>query len=97
MHDQASVMQKIDRTDKRRCMNLLDLPENLIISILRCLPTKSKCQAEAVCRTFREVLSNPTPGSFVWDDLSLDDMIFHSIPLCELNRRVLCSASRSDL
>ncbi len=69
-------MQKMDGPEKRRCISLLDLPETLIIKILRCLPTKSKCQAERVCKTFREVLSDPTPGSFVWDVLRLDDPVF---------------------
>ena len=90
-------MQKVDGSDKRRCISLLDLPESLITSILRCLTTKSKCQAERVCRTFREVLSNPAPGSFVWDVLSLDDPVFHHMSLYDLNRRVLCASSNFDV
>ena len=75
-------------TDKRRCVSLLDLPENLIISILRCLPTRSKCQAETVCKTFREVLSNHTRGSFVWDVLALDNLVFQDLSVHGLNRQV---------
>ena len=50
---------------------------------------RSKCQAELVCRTFRELLSNPTPGGFVWDVLDLADDVFQAIPLPELNRQAL--------
>ena len=68
-------------------ISLLNLPENLISSIFRYLPTKEKCQAELVCKTFREVLGNPTPGAFVWYTVSLDDPVFQRISLNELSRQ----------
>ncbi len=77
-------------THEQRCISLLDLPKEMISSVLRHLPTKSKCQAELVCRTFREVLSNPTPRDFVWNILDLNDSIFQRVPLNVLNRQA-CS------
>ena len=71
----------------RKQIGLLDLPEALIVSILRHLPTKSKCQAEAVCKTFRRLLSDPAPGSSVWDHLSLEDSLFQKPALHALNRQ----------
>ena len=82
----AGVKQKLACTQTRERTRLLDLPESLITSILRCLPTESKCQAERVCSAFREVLSNPAPGSFVWDRVSLEDSVFQKPPVHELNR-----------
>ena len=82
-------------TDKRRCVSLLDLPESLITGILRCLPTRSKCQAETVCRTFREVLSNPITGGFVWEVLDLDGSLFQKLSVHGLNRQVLSIAYRT--
>ena len=73
-------------TDKRRCTSLLDLPESIVISILRVLPVKSKCQAEVVCKTFREVLSNPAPPGFVWDEFHLDASDFQAMSVHALNR-----------
>ncbi len=78
--------QKKACTHEHGRVSLLDLPENLISSILRYLPTKGRCQAELVCRTFREVLGNPTPGGFVWHIVCLDDPVFQRITLNELNR-----------
>ena len=83
------MKQKLACTDKCARTRLLDLPESLIISILRCLPTDSKCQAERVCRTFRKMLSNPAPGSFVWDRVSLEDSTFQKLPVHALNRQDL--------
>ncbi|CAL5222656.1 g5053 [Coccomyxa viridis] len=85
----AGVKQKLARTDERRCISLLDLPENLIIDILRYLPTKSKCQAELVCRTFREILSNPNPADYVWDVLDVNASVLQHIPLPALHKWLL--------
>lgn len=82
----AGVKQKLARTDERRCISLLDLPENLIIDILRYLPTKSKCQAELVCRAFREILSNPNPADYVWDVLDVNTSVLQHIPLPALHK-----------
>lgn len=78
--------EKMACTDRRRCTGLLDLPENLITSILQRLPAKSKCQAEVVCKSLREVLGNPAPGTFVRGCLDLEDPFFERAPLQELNR-----------
>ena len=80
-------LQKEACTDEHRCSSLLDLPESLISSILRQLPTKDKCRAERVCRIFREILGNPSPGDFVWHTLSLDDLVFRRVPLDMLARQ----------
>ena len=82
----ADVPQKVACTYERRCTGLLDLPENLIINILRYLPTGSKCQAELVCRSFREILNNPTAVDFVWDVINLRDLVFEKVSLDALNR-----------
>ena len=74
------VMRKIVRTDERRCTSLHDLPNILITSVLRCLSTREKCQAQVVCRTFRDVLSNPAPRKFVWDVIDLRDSVFLKVP-----------------
>ena len=83
------VMQKVARSLEHRCISLLDLPESLLISIFRCMPTETKCRAELVCKTFRDVLSNPAPGTFVWDVISLDDAVFSKAPLSQLNRQAV--------
>ncbi len=93
----AGVKQKLACTQERKRTRLLDLPESLIVSILRCLPTESKRQAELVCRDFREVLSNPAPGSLVWDRVSLEDSMFQHAPVYALNRQVFSILSRFGL
>ncbi len=80
------VTHKIACTEEQKSTCLLDLPEELISSILRRLSTRGKCQAQVVCRTFREVLSNPTPGNFVWGVIDLRDSVFVKVPLDVLNR-----------
>ncbi len=72
--------------------SLLDLPDSLISSIVRQIPTKEKCQAESVCRTFRRILGNPSPGDFVWQTVSLEDPIFQRISVDVLNRQGLLHA-----
>ena len=91
------MTQKILRTDGHRHMSLVDLPDNLITNVLRCLSTREKCQAELVCRTFREILSHPTPGEFVWDILSLDDPPFQEAPLPGLSRQAPFGCSSSPV
>ena len=85
------------RSHEHRCISLLDLPESLLIHICRYLPTESKCRAELVCKTLREVLSNPAPGTFVWDVIRLDDTVFSKAPLSLLNRRASRLSYRSHL
>ena len=55
---------------------LMDLPEALLTNILRQLPLQDKCQAQAVCRVFRNILCSPFPGSFTWETISLDHPTF---------------------
>lgn len=93
----AGVKQKLACTQTCKRTYLLDLPESLITSILRCLPTESKCQAERVCSAFREVLSNPAPGSFVWDRVNLEDAVFQKLPVDALRRQVSSMLSCFDL
>ncbi len=57
-------------------IGLLDLPEVLLTGILKHLPLKSKIQSEAVCRGFRKVLRKPSQGSFLWDAIELNDLVF---------------------
>ncbi len=82
-----AVTQKVACTSEHRRTSLLDLPESLITKVLRCLDTKSKCQAELVCSSFRSILSRPSPGDFVWDIVDLRDSAFQSMPLDALNRQ----------
>ena len=79
--------QKISCTDGHRRISLVELPDNLITNALRYLSTRERCEAELVCKTFREILSNPTPGDFVWDVLSLDDPVFQKAYLPDLSRQ----------
>ena len=51
--------------------SLLDLPEVLVISILKQLALKDRIQSEAVCQGFRQLLRKPSQGSFVWDAIEL--------------------------
>ena len=81
------MSQRISRTDGHRHRSLVDLPDILITKVLQYLSTRDKCQAEAVCKTFREILSHPTPGDFVWDVLSLDDPVFQEAYLPALSRQ----------
>ena len=61
------------------CASLIDLPENVIVSILRCLPTASKCKAQLVCKRFKDILCQPSPG--VWDGVDLDVCVFEKVTL----------------
>ncbi len=83
----AGVKQKKACSHEHGCNSLLDLPESLIVITLRLLPTKVKCQAESVCRTFRKVLRKPTQGDVVWGALNLRDPLFLKLSLYALNRQ----------
>ena len=54
----------------------MELPESLLTSILRHLPLQSKIHSQATCRTFRNILHNPSRGSSVWESVRLDDSVF---------------------
>ena len=86
------MQEMAHRQHEHNCNSLLDLPENLIISILRYLPVETKCRAELVCRTFRELLSNPTQGEFVWGTLALHGQPFDNVDLSVLNRQAFLKA-----
>ena len=90
-------MRDMSCIDKPKCIGLLDLPEALIVSILRSLPTQSKCRAESVCKIFRQLLSDPAPGSFVWDRVSLEDKMFQKPSVQALKRQALALLSRLGL
>ena len=47
----------------------------------------AKMQAELVCTTFRNVLSDPDPGTYVWDALHLNEL--QGIPVSALHRWLL--------
>ena len=47
------------RSRNGTCITLINLPENVIVNILRCLPIDSKCKAQLVCKTFRDILCQP--------------------------------------
>ena len=58
-------------------LSLLDLPEALLISIVKQhLPLKSKIHLQAVSREFRDILRKPHGGSAIWDIIELDDPVF---------------------
>ena len=57
---------------------LTDLPEDLLISILKQLPLETKCKAQTVCRMFKDILWKPSQGSFVWESIEVDDPIFEA-------------------
>ncbi len=78
-------------------MRLLDLPESLLVHILRCLPTKEKCQAKLVCKAVKELLSNPALGNFVWDVIRLDDPVFSDVLLSVMNKYAFYLPSSSSL
>ena len=82
----------------RQCWNidLLDLPEGLLSSILKHLSIKSKCQSQLVCRTFRDVLHNPCPGSFVWDTVQLEDPVFEAASSTAMIWQVRCIMQIQD-
>ncbi len=48
------------RQRRRPRIDLMDLPEDLLTSILKHLPFKRKCQAQAVCQAFKEILWKPS-------------------------------------
>ena len=67
----------------------MDLPEELLTSILKQLPLKAKCQAQAVCQTFRDILSKPYKGSLLWESIQIDDPILQAASPYALARQVL--------
>lgn len=67
---------------------LVTLPNDLLISILKQLPLETKCKAQAVCQTFKNILWKPSQGSFVWDSIQLDNPIFESASPTALARQV---------
>ena len=56
----------------------MDLPDGPLTSILTHLPLESKIQAQVVCRTFRDILCNPSQSSSVWGTVRLDDAVFEA-------------------
>ena len=61
---------------------LLSLPENVIANISANLPTASNCRQQLVCRTFRDILSQPAPG--VWGVIDLEDPCFSRAKMRDL-------------
>ncbi len=92
-----SEQHKKARAHEHGCISLLDLPDSLISSVLRQLPTKEKWQAERVCKLFGGILGNPSPGDFVWDTVSLGDLVFQRVPLNVLTRQGLSVSSCSSM
>ena len=80
-------------SDPRQCLSskacLTDLPEELLASILKHQPLKTKCQAQAVCRMFRDILCKPSQGISVWDSILLDDPILAAVSPAALVRQAL--------
>ena len=72
----------MDRPQQYGGKGLLSLPENVIANILSYLPTAIKCQAQLVCRTFRDILSQPAPG--VWGVIDLESSCFDKAQLPSL-------------
>ena len=70
----AIINQNMDKPQQCGGRGLLSLPESVIANILTNLPTASKCRAQLVCRTFRDILSQPAPG--VWGVIDLADPCF---------------------
>ena len=70
-------------------MHLLDLDQNLVVSICRVLPVRDKLQLRIVCKIFRDLLDDPTPGDGVWGVIELHDFTVDKTTLYQLSRRVL--------
>ena len=68
------------RETGRQCITskpgLLDLPEGVLITILKHLELETKCHLQGVCQTFRAILGNPSRGSFVWQGINVNDEVF---------------------
>ena len=74
---------------RHKSTHLLDLHQNLIISICKMLSVKDKLQLRLVSRDFRCLLDNPAPGCGIWGvvdlhdfrtDLSLEKLYRHAFP-----------------
>ena len=68
------------REDARQCITsitcLLDLPEGVLLTVLKHLELETKCHLQGVCRIFRAILRNPSKGSFVWQSINVNDQVF---------------------
>ena len=74
---------------RHKSMHLLDLDQNLIISICKILSIKDKLQLRPVNRSFQRLLDEPVPGCGIWgvvdlhdfrSDLGLEDLYRHAYP-----------------
>ena len=74
MHVGLEEPEKASQSDPSSAC-LMDLPEGLLTSILRYLPLQHKIQAQVVCKTFRDILCNPSHDSSVWGSIRLEDIV----------------------
>lgn len=77
-------------------MNLLDLDENLIVSICKLPSVREKLQLRLVSRGFQNLLDDPEPGCGIWGVVSLEDFTLDNPlpPLYRRNPRGLCAHAR---
>ena len=76
---------------------LTDLPEDILISILKQQPLKTKCHAQAVCKMFRDILCKPSQGLLVWGAIHLNDPIFAAVSPTALARQALPSCRQGHV
>ena len=53
-------------------MHLLDLDQNLLVSICKMLSVEDKLQLRMVSKNFQGLLDDPAPGSGLWGVVHLD-------------------------
>ena len=72
-----------------KSIHLLDLDQNLLISICRMLSVRDNLQLRLVSRRFVHLLDEPAPGCGIWGvvnldefsvDRDLDQLYRHAIP-----------------
>ena len=61
------------RSMNPRSLQLLDLHQNLLVSICRVVSIWDKVQLRLVCKLFHSLLENPAPGSGIWGVVEVAD------------------------
>ncbi len=73
-HSQASTMEHQARGQLRhKPIHLLDLDQNLMLSICKMLSVQDKLQLRLVSSTFQRLLDEPAPGCGIWGVVDLHD------------------------
>ena len=74
---------------RSKSMHLLDIDRSLIVSIFRVLPVRDKLQLRLVCKTFYELLDDPTRGGGLWGVIELHGFTVDKTTYDPLSRHVL--------